>query len=366
MNDRDDDFIEKAVRLASGLGLNPVRVRWRLQRLQTKLQRFRDASAGESGRGYEHRVCAHCGALQDREARVCTRCGGSLGSRSGERLRRMGFAPPRLSLSAGLGLLITVCYLRLILAAPDAGLEVLFTMDRRVLWVHGSWHIAAFFAGEYWRIVTALFLHIGMWHAAFNLFALAVVGPAIEDLYGRAVTLFLFVTLGAAANLVSGFMNPAGNAGASGALMGLIGLAAMRGHLMKNANGRQVRDLMISWFVYTMLFGFLIGADNWAHGGGFAAGLLVGLMFDPRWLRHPIGKSVSALFGTVGLVVTLLAVALVLRPPATWDVAASVEHDRLLPEAEDHTPFFARDGVARPGWVHDQRAGDVGSAFVPL
>jgi rhomboid protease GluP len=314
VTDRHDELIEKLVRLSGALGLNQVRTRWRLRRWATNFERWRSSSR-EEPRGYEHRVCGNCGSLQDRDAKLCTRCGERLGSRSGERLHRMGFAAPRLSLSAGLGLLITLCFFRLILAAPNLGFEVLFTMDPEALWVHGSWHLRAFQAGQYWRILTALFLHIGMWHAAFNLFALATVGPAIEDLYGRGFTLFLFLLTGALANLVSGLMSPYGNAGASGALMGLIGLAAIRGHLMRNAHGRQIRDMMVSWFVYTMLFGLVMRADNWAHGGGFVAGLVIGFVVEPRWLRHPAGKVVSTVLGALALVVTLVTVALVWWPP---------------------------------------------------
>jgi membrane associated rhomboid family serine protease len=315
VTDREEDFIETLVRWGSGLGLNPVRLRWRLRRLADDFRRWRGSLASDNARGYQHRVCGNCGSLQDRSARVCTQCGEKLGARSVERMHRLGFAAPRLSLSAGLGLLITLAYFRLILDARELGFGVVFTMDPHVLWVHGSWHMGAFLAGQYWRIVTALFLHIGMWHAGFNLLALATVGPAIEDLYGRGVTLFLFLLTGAIANLVSGFMSPYGNAGASGALMGLIGLAAVRGHLMRSAHGRQVRDLMLSWFVYTILFGLLMHADNWAHLGGFVTGLGIGFVLEPRWLRHPVGRVVGAVLGGVGLVVTLGAMALVMWPP---------------------------------------------------
>jgi membrane associated rhomboid family serine protease len=252
--------------------------------------------------------------VQDRDAKVCSRCGAPLGSRTGEKLRRLGITAPTISASLGLGLLITLCYARLMRATPEAGIDVLFTMDGAVLVAHGRWIPVAFWAGEHFRIFCSLFLHIGMWHAAFNLLALAIVGPQIEDLYGRGPTLFAFFLTGGLANLVSGLMNPWGNAGASGALLGLIGLAAARGHLQRTAAGREIRDLMLTWLVYTILFGILIGADNWAHGGGFVAGALLGLLVSPKWLCTPPGRVVGGVAGLVGIVLTINAVARVMWP----------------------------------------------------
>ena len=128
--------------------------------------------------------------------------------------------------------------------------------------------------------------------------------------YTATVVLFT----GALANLGSGLMNPHGNAGASGALMGLIGLAAIRGHLLGTSHGRAVRDSMLSWFVYTMLFGLMVHADNWAHGAGFVAGIALGAVVSPRWLRGKVGRPFSFALGAIGTVVTALAVVQVMRP----------------------------------------------------
>jgi membrane associated rhomboid family serine protease len=294
--------------------MNPVRVRFKLRKLASDWRRARERGTDAVGRDYQHRVCPECTAVADRDATVCARCGAKLGSRTAERLRRLGITAPKVSVSLGLGLLITLCYARLMRASPEAGIDMLFTMAGPVLREHGSWSPSAFASGEYFRIVTSLFLHIGMWHATFNLLALAVVGPHIEDLYGRGPTLFTFFLTGALANLVSGFMNPFGNAGASGALMGLIGLAAARGHVQGNAAGRDIRNLMLTWLVYTLLFGILIGADNWAHGGGFVAGGLLGLLLSPRWLRSAPGKVVGSAMGLAGVVLTVGAVTLVMWP----------------------------------------------------
>lgn len=292
--------------------MNPVRVRWRLQRWADEWRRSGDDGANPRG-PTRRRVCPECTAVQDVDARVCSRCGAKLAMGHGL-LRRLGFVTPRVSVSLGLGVLITLCYARLMRASPNTVWEMLFTMDGRVLWVHGSWRLDDFLAGDYYRIVTSMFLHIGIWHATFNLLALAVVGPDIEAMYGRGPTLFLFLFTGALANLASGLFNPHGNAGASGALMGLIGLAAIRGHLLGTSHGRAVRDSMLSWFVYTMLFGLVVHADNWAHGAGFAVGLLLGAVLSPRWFRTKAGRPLAFALGAIGTLVAALAVLHVMLP----------------------------------------------------
>lgn len=318
MPDREDDWVETLTRWAATLGFSPVRVRWKLRRLENQLQRVRRRTEQQVEHvRYEHRVCPNCTSVQDRDAKVCTRCGQPLGLRATEVARRMGFAPSGVSLSVGLGVVICLAYARLMLAAPELGFRALFTMDSMVLHQHGAFYPRAFWQGEWWRIVTALFLHIGAWHATFNLLALASIGPHVEEMYGRGKTLFIFLLTGVAANLVSAAFNPGGNAGASGALMGLIGLAAARGHRSGTSQGKAVRNLMFKWFLYTMAFGLMLGADNHAHGAGFVAGGLIGLVVSPRWFVRGPGKQVGTALSVVAIAVTALAFTFVIWPQAT-------------------------------------------------
>lgn len=323
MKDGDDDWVETLTRWSASVGMNPIRVRWKLRRWQGSFQRMRRRGEQQAEHvQYQHRVCPQCTSVQDKDAKVCTRCGASLGLRSTEKMRRLGFEVPTVSLSLGLGVVITLCYARLIASTTLPTFEVLFTMDGDTLWLHGSWHMRAFLQGQWWRVLTSMFLHIGMWHAAFNLYALATVGPHIEEMYGRGRTLFFFLLTGVVANLVSGYFSPYGNAGASGALMGLIGMAAARGHLSGGAHGRQVRDLMLKWVAYTMIFGFVMGADNWAHGGGFVAGGLIGLLVPPRVFTRSPGREVGSILGFVGVIACVVAVYFVMVPPLSLDGVA--------------------------------------------
>lgn len=314
MSDRDDDWVETVTRFAASLGLNPVRVRWRLRRLQSRWQSDEDSDNPRKEQPrFAHRICSQCRSLQDKDAKVCTSCGARLGPRSMEGARRLtaGRAP---SISVVLGTLMVLAYFRLILAWPDADFGYVFGMDGRVLNVHGALNPILVEHGQWWRLVTAQFLHIGLLHLGFNLYALSIVGPHVEAMYGRGPALFIFLLTGIVANVVSGMFNVHGNAGASGALMGLIGMAAARGHLA-GGHGHLVRNIMLQWFAFTMIFGFAIGADNWAHAGGFVAGGVVGFLTRPRWFRAGQGGTLSLVMGGMGALVTLLAMAIILYPP---------------------------------------------------
>lgn len=102
----------------------------------------------------------------------------------------------------------------------------MLSLDVGVLYRYGGHLPAAVAAGEWWRLFTAVFLHVGLWHLGFNLMALSQVGPPLEEIHGRGRLLVLFLLMGGFANLASGWMGISGiSAGASGAIMGLIGLA---------------------------------------------------------------------------------------------------------------------------------------------
>jgi rhomboid protease GluP len=137
--------------------------------------------------------------------------------------------------------------------------------------------------GQPWRIATAIFLHGGLMHIAFNLFALMQVGPIIEQIFGRGRMLFLFMVTGIVGNVCSEMAMNVLAIGASGAIMGLIGVAAGWGQRDGTRMGINVRDQMVKWLIYTVMFGFMIHADNAAHIGGFVSGALFGYLYKPRW-----------------------------------------------------------------------------------
>ena len=141
-------------------------------------------------------------------------------------------------------------------------------------------------AGEYWRLFSSLFLHVGLLHLLFNSFALFIFGPIIENLFGkiRFITIYLFS--GVSGSLISLYFNPlVVAAGASGAIFGLLGALAAFFLLNRNILGVFAQKNFIAVIIlvaFNMFFGFLIpGVDNFAHLGGFISGLVISTVLVP-------------------------------------------------------------------------------------
>jgi rhomboid protease GluP len=141
--------------------------------------------------------------------------------------------------------------------------------------------------GEYWRLVTPIFLHIGILHLAFNTYALYVFGPQIEHFYGSARFLVIYLLSGISGVLLSFVFSPRAAAGASGAIFGLIGTEVVFFFHYRNAFGRRGRQQLYNLLVvvgYNIVFTFSVpNIDVWGHIGGLLAGSLLGWGMMPRY-----------------------------------------------------------------------------------
>jgi rhomboid protease GluP len=143
--------------------------------------------------------------------------------------------------------------------------------------------------GQYWRLLAAMFLHIGIMHILFNGWALFVLGREVEAFFGRVrYTLLYFIT-----GLFSGlafYLLGAPNvlsAGASGAIFGVIGgevaYFVRNRRVFGTLSQRQLRNLA-TLVVINLIFGFTIpGINNYAHLGGLVSGFLLGLALSPHY-----------------------------------------------------------------------------------
>nr|WP_100374531.1 rhomboid family intramembrane serine protease [Bacillus sp. FJAT-45037] len=187
--------------------------------------------------------------------------------------------------------------------------------------------------GEWWRLITPIFMHITVGHVVFNSFSLVIFGPALEQMLGKIRFILFYLTTGIIANIATFYLGGLGyppHLGASGAIFGLFGLYAylvlLRKDLIDRANSQLVMTILIIGLVMTFvnsninvlahLFG-LIG------GAALAPLIIIGVKpyqsfhhvhepgevtFNPnRWAKQRKNKKVISRILWVGLGILLLA-----------------------------------------------------------
>jgi rhomboid protease GluP len=152
-----------------------------------------------------------------------------------------------------------------------------------------------------------MFLHAGLIHIGFNMMALMQFGPGLEELYGSARYLFLYVVTGAFGFLLSAAMGHF-SLGASGALLGLVGATLAITSKRGGAYMRELRSRLITSVVILFVLGFsgFMAMDNLAHGGGLAAGFVLGRIFADR---QPMNVSERRTAYALGWVAGLVVIA---------------------------------------------------------
>jgi rhomboid protease GluP len=258
---------------------------------QMRVERLKRMFGGMFGKGERRpQLCPACGALVGISATRCHECGTNL---------RFGLAAWSKGLSEFFGghapVTTALLILNVVVFAAEvmgtmhvgkmSGLSILWGMDGETLYRLGACYGPAIFAGHEWyRLVTAMFLHGGLIHIGFNMMVLLDIGPMVEEVYGSARYLFPYVVMGTASFLVSALAGHF-SVGASGAILGIIGLLIAITSRRGGMQMKELRSRLISWVVTIFALGFLasgLRTDNWAHFGGLAAGYLLGRVFADR------------------------------------------------------------------------------------
>jgi membrane associated rhomboid family serine protease len=133
--------------------------------------------------------------------------------------------------------------------------------------------------GQWWRLLTAVFLHGGLLHLALNAYILWIFGTAVEGMLGRGLMLVVFVVTGIAGSAVSFAVDPfTVSVGASGAIFGVVGAFIAynwRRRALAAASAR-IRALA-PFLLINLIFSFAPGVDWRAHLGGLVAGVVAGV-----------------------------------------------------------------------------------------
>jgi rhomboid protease GluP len=196
--------------------------------------------------------------------------------------------------------------------------------------------------GEWWRLVSAMFLHFGLVHLGMNMWALWDGGRLVERLYGHRRLAFLYLASGVAGNLLSLVVQGerAISGGASGAVFGVYGaLLVCLARERSRVDPFEFRWLfggVAAFSVATLVLGFIVpGIDNAAHIGGLAAGALLGIaLARPLSAEHPLRDRPRWLAGAV--LAAALAVLVIEIPAPRYRLGEELQAREAIREFLDH------------------------------
>jgi rhomboid protease GluP len=268
------------------------RLRYRLDRWRSTIKNWFHSEPANA----RPRMCPRCGSLVGVGATHCHQCGASVNYSMAAASKSLSRFLPQTSpatyfIVALCGLLYALSYVLTIrtgTAPPSGSLFDLGGIGAPVLERLGASFPLVIDLQQPWRLITAVFLHASLLHIGFNLWVLMDIGPVIEEMYGSARYFFVFVVTGAFGYVASSAFGHF-SIGASGGLLGLIGLLLAVTTKRSSAGLLMLRKQLIWWLVYIAILGLVLqGTDNAAHAGGFVAGFLLGKILSDR---KPAGPS---------------------------------------------------------------------------
>jgi membrane associated rhomboid family serine protease len=160
--------------------------------------------------------------------------------------------------------------------------------------------------GEWWRIFTSAFFHLGLIHLAMNMYVLYLYGAIAERMYGPIEYALIYLLCAAGGSVLTILVDPVQfAAGASGAIFGIIGLlfvVSRRHHAVLGREARSIIAGMGSYLVFLLIFTFVVPNISWTgHVGGLAVGVILGFFLPPTGVatmggmwRAPSGERLTS------------------------------------------------------------------------
>jgi rhomboid protease GluP len=272
---------------------------------------------------HHFRVCQNCGQMTPALLPECASCGArSLYSaadvtraRREEHFIRTFLQRATPATYAILGFNVALFILMSFASVYPLRLQLVFGADPETLKAFGAKTNDLINKGDYFRLVTPIFIHIGLLHLLTNSWALWIVGPQVEKLYGSARFALLYLgsgiggVLGSYLNPLSSRASTVPGAGASGALFGLFGVLAVFGFKYRAELPEAFRRAFGAGVLPVILLNLLIGysiqfIDNAAHIGGLLTGAVLALLL-------PYLKPGEERLTGAGLMLLALCVAIV-------------------------------------------------------
>jgi rhomboid protease GluP len=245
-------------------------------------------------------MCPNCRAFVTTSDKVCPYCQAPIGPRAIDRRNPgeiLGGLIPHARFTTMIILLINTALFIAEYVSPQSGLSEAGRSEPAVL-----------MQGEWWRLITAGYLHSGIFHILMNSWVLFDLGAEVETLYGTSrLIVFYFVST------ITGFFASSHiggghfSVGSSAGIFGLIGAMLAFGFTDRSSLGMQVKSLYTRWVVYGLILSFLPGVDFWAHVGGFSGGFIAGWLASTPRARLMWKEPLLRVLAGVSIALTALA-----------------------------------------------------------
>ena len=258
-------------------------------------------------------MCPNCRAFITASDRVCPYCEQKVGPRSID-VRQPGEVLG--------GLIPQAHFTTILILIVNAGLFLAtLWLERSVgdnyalFYLGAKFGPAIFQEHQWWRLVTAGFLHGGWMHILMNSWVLYDLGAQTEQVYATPRFLVIYFAGTVGGFYLSALRNPVLSIGASAGIMGLIGAMIAFGVVNRSTVGRAIRNFYARWVVYILVLGFIPGfsVNNWAHIGGLAAGFAVGYVAGTPVHSSPAREGMWRVLAAVCVIATLWSFYFVYR-----------------------------------------------------
>jgi len=231
------------------------------------------------------KMCRACRGLIDVNAATCPLCGaqGHYAKRASVSMAGLSgmWTVNNILVLTNLAIYaLVIIYQNNFISLPSDGHELdALSPNYVTLYLFGSADGQLVFAGHFWRLITANFLHGGIIHILFNSFSLFQIGQVAEEEFGGAKYLCLYLITGVSGFLTVCLISSYPAIGASAAIFGIIGALAVYGYRRGDTFGRNLKSMMVQWIIMGAIMSLIPGISLWGHLGGLVAGVVLGFFF---------------------------------------------------------------------------------------
>jgi rhomboid protease GluP len=241
-------------------------------------------------------MCPQCRAFITTSDRVCPYCNEKVAPRIVDERNPSPIA----------GLIPAAKFTTSVIVLINIAIYIASQLNGRLVDAGDKNSFAIFIGHQWFRLVTAGFLHGGLLHIGMNMWVLNDLGSEVERTYGTARFLVIYFVATVFGFLFSAYMSMHPSLGASAGILGLIGAMIAFGLHNRTNVGQQIRAFYIKWAIYGIALGLLpfFSIDNWAHLGGLAGGFGVAYIAGTPVHASRTGEQFWKALATIAVLLT--------------------------------------------------------------